>query len=61
MFSDERAGDGGEGIPLVDVEMVEPSIAQTTIAVEGMTCGACTSAIEGSLVLVWWLRGREGG
>jgi len=39
----EDAGDG-EDIPLVDVERV----AQTIIAVEGMTCGACTSAIEGS-------------
>ena len=26
-----------------------PHLATTTIAVEGMTCGACTSAIEGLL------------
>lgn len=25
----------------------EPRMVQTTVAVEGMTCGACTSAIEG--------------
>lgn len=24
-----------------------PQMARTTVAVEGMTCGACTSAIEG--------------
>lgn len=28
-------------------ETVGRAMAQTTIAVEGMTCGACTSAIEG--------------
>lgn len=35
----------GEEIPLVDVEAIQ-GIAETTIAVDGMTCGACTSAIE---------------
>lgn len=40
-------------IPLVDFEGEvdrEPvsNIATTTIAVEGMTCGACTSALEGT-------------
>lgn len=25
----------------------KPQMARTTVAVEGMTCGACTSAIEG--------------
>lgn len=41
--------------PLMDLELEEkgqqqeqePRMVQTTVAVEGMTCGACTSAIEG--------------
>lgn len=28
-------------------EQQESGLVQTTVAVEGMTCGACTSAIEG--------------
>ena len=41
-----------EEIPLVDVDGVanngtEPRIATTIIAVDGMTCGACTAALEG--------------
>lgn len=27
-----------------------PHFATTTIAVEGMTCGACTSAVEGMIL-----------
>ena len=27
-----------------------PHFATTTVAVEGMTCGACTSALEGGIV-----------
>jgi Cu+-exporting ATPase len=45
MVSGERASDGDD-IPLVDVESAQ-GIAHTTIAVDGMTCGACTAAIEG--------------
>jgi hypothetical protein len=40
-----------ETIPLVAVasgSATEGGIATTTIAVDGMTCGACTSAIEGA-------------
>ncbi|KAH0606671.1 uncharacterized protein H6S33_003505 [Morchella sextelata] len=35
--------------PLMDLDVEEkaPRMVQTTVAVEGMTCGACTSAIEG--------------
>ncbi|KAI5843905.1 E1-E2 ATPase-domain-containing protein [Morchella snyderi] len=38
--------------PLMDLDVDEekgqgPRMVQTTVAVEGMTCGACTSAIEG--------------
>ncbi len=29
------------------LEDVEPSLSTTTLVVEGMTCGACTSAVEG--------------
>ncbi|KAK8046276.1 heavy metal translocating P-type ATPase [Apiospora saccharicola] len=32
---------------LFDAEDDEPTMTVTTIAVEGMTCGACTSAVEG--------------
>ncbi|KAI1502997.1 putative copper-transporting P-type ATPase [Biscogniauxia marginata] len=51
--------DRGFGATLVDSEVKatqkaiaghgnsEPSVATTTVAIEGMTCGACTSAIEG--------------
>lgn len=34
-----------KGTPSQDV--AKPSAATTTVAIEGMTCGACTSAIEG--------------
>jgi copper chaperone CopZ len=40
----EKASNG-EDIPLVDVGATQ-GIAHTIIAVDGMTCGACTSAIE---------------
>lgn len=52
--------DRGFGATLVDSEVQQPakkssssgsgskpSIATTTVAIEGMTCGACTSAVEG--------------
>jgi Cu+-exporting ATPase len=32
-----------------DQEGTQPQISTTTVAVEGMTCGACTSAVEGGL------------
>jgi len=41
-------------VPLMDFgndRGEEKKLAQTTIAVSGMTCGACTSAIEGLLFL----------
>ncbi|CCX10576.1 E1-E2 ATPase-domain-containing protein [Pyronema domesticum] len=44
-----------EAIPLVAVasgSATEEGIATTTIAVDGMTCGACTSAIEGGFTNV---------
>jgi copper chaperone CopZ len=44
MSPDETVSDGAD-IPLVDVGATQ-GIAHTTIAVDGMTCGACTSAIE---------------
>lgn len=43
-----------EAIPLVAVasgSATEEGIATTTIAVDGMTCGACTSAIEGAFII----------
>lgn len=51
--------DRGFGATLVDSEesqptkrhsesaTTQPSVATTTVAIEGMTCGACTSAVEG--------------
>lgn len=44
MDSGEKAS-AGEDVPLVNVEAAK--IATTTVAVEGMTCGACTATIEG--------------
>ena len=41
-------------IPLMDFgddRGEEKKLAQTTIAIDGMTCGACTSAIESLLFL----------
>ncbi|KXJ91360.1 E1-E2 ATPase-domain-containing protein [Microdochium bolleyi] len=32
---------------LFDTESSEPRMSTTTVAIEGMTCGACTSAVEG--------------
>ncbi|KAI1855575.1 hypothetical protein JX266_000440 [Neoarthrinium moseri] len=56
----ETIEDRGFGATLVDSEIQEPvkripsegstsqpSVATTTVAIEGMTCGACTSAVEG--------------
>ncbi|KAB5584824.1 E1-E2 ATPase-domain-containing protein [Coniochaeta sp. 2T2.1] len=31
----------------VDTKVAKPAAATTTVAIEGMTCGACTSAVEG--------------
>ncbi|ERF75347.1 hypothetical protein EPUS_00140 [Endocarpon pusillum Z07020] len=33
-----------------EAEGVQPDTAITTVAIEGMTCGACTSAVEGAFV-----------
>lgn len=41
-----RDDDYDASVPLIDVDSGR-RIAKTTIAVEGMTCGACTAAIEG--------------
>jgi Cu+-exporting ATPase len=52
MSPGEKAG-FGEDVPLVSVaggaggDTGAPKIATTTVAVEGMTCGACTATIEG--------------
>lgn len=47
-----RSQKSEEEIPLVAVDAPErapePGIATTVIAVDGMTCGACTAALEGS-------------
>ncbi|KAH7153217.1 hypothetical protein EDB81DRAFT_450078 [Dactylonectria macrodidyma] len=52
----ELIEDRGFGAEIVDSVKAEPSskapercnnIAATTVAIEGMTCGACTSAVEG--------------
>jgi len=56
----ETIEDRGFGATLVDTQVNEPSnsrpngsetvpssIATTTVAIDGMTCGACTSAVEG--------------
>ncbi|KAK7757902.1 Cu(2+)-transporting P-type ATPase [Diatrype stigma] len=56
----ELIEDRGFGATLVDSEecrptkrhlaesaTAQPSVATTTVAIEGMTCGACTSAVEG--------------
>ncbi|KAH6657707.1 E1-E2 ATPase-domain-containing protein [Truncatella angustata] len=55
----ETIEDRGFGATLVDSEVQQPikktssqnsnqpSVATTTVAIEGMTCGACTSAVEG--------------
>ncbi|KAI5781812.1 E1-E2 ATPase-domain-containing protein [Geopyxis carbonaria] len=45
MASTEKT-DTGEDVPLVGLG-AERRIATTTVGVEGMTCGACTAAIEG--------------
>jgi hypothetical protein len=42
-----RDDDYDASVPLIDVDSGR-RIAKTTIAVEGMTCGACTAAIEGA-------------
>lgn len=43
--------DSEEARPKTDVtsgyDESKPSVATTTVAIEGMTCGACTSAVEG--------------
>ncbi|KAI1334340.1 putative copper-transporting P-type ATPase [Xylariaceae sp. FL0016] len=33
-----------------NIEALQASVATTTVAIEGMTCGACTSAVEGGFV-----------
>jgi Cu+-exporting ATPase len=33
--------------PSIGKDVAKPSAATTTVAIEGMTCGACTSAVEG--------------
>ena len=38
------------GAPVPGAEGVQPDTAITTVAIEGMTCGACTSAVEGAFV-----------
>ena len=56
----ETIEDRGFGATLVESELrkpervefsesttAQPSVATTTVAIEGMTCGACTSAVEG--------------
>lgn len=40
----DRSLDGGSGTN----EDSEPPVTQTTVAIKGMTCGACTSAVEGA-------------
>ena len=39
----QRSDETGE----VDADAVGPALSVTTLAVEGMTCGSCTSAVEG--------------
>ncbi|PYH42079.1 Cu(2+)-transporting P-type ATPase CCC2 [Aspergillus saccharolyticus JOP 1030-1] len=38
-----------DSVPLSTESAGKPSLSTTTLAVEGMTCGACTSAVEGGL------------
>lgn len=47
-------------IPLMDFgddRGEEKKLAQTTVAIDGMTCGACTSAIESLLFFSYLLSG----
>ncbi|KAK2788021.1 hypothetical protein FQN53_004218 [Emmonsiellopsis sp. PD_33] len=41
--------DEEDDLDSLDIEPHEPSISTTTLEVGGMTCGACTSAVEGGL------------
>ncbi|OAX83939.1 hypothetical protein ACJ72_01705 [Emergomyces africanus] len=46
---EEEDGDEGDDELLVDDSSGMPSISTTTLKVGGMTCGACTSAVESGL------------
>lgn len=45
---DAEDGDEGEGVEETDGQILSNGISTTTLHVGGMTCGACTSAVEGA-------------